>query len=194
MSELVRVDELPLGEGVRVLEHNEDGLVALEKPAGLMVHPNKPEERKFSMLYAHYHYEKECFHWEVDGVSKRVWLINRIDSPTSGVVLVALDEALAKEIKQQFATHRVNKVYHAIVKRVPSNHTGTWSDMLTKEVYRAGRKIPGAAHSSQGDLPVGQESDRWISGLLVEVDASDRAHPSIAYSMPAASSSDRGGS
>jgi len=140
-----RPDELPLGPGVRILEANEDGLVALDKPTGLMSHPNRHEDRERSLLGAHYDYEQERYEWTTEGGEARcAWLINRLDSPTSGVILLALDPDLNAEIKQQFSTHRVRKVYYALVKRSPVKPAGIWSDTLHKTIERNGRLIKGA--------------------------------------------------
>jgi len=139
-----QLDNLPLGLGVKVLAHNDDGLVALEKPSGMMAHPNESGDEERSLLNAPYIYEEEVFEWEsADGVQHHAWLINRIDSPTSGVILIALNKELAGIIKQQFASHRVTKVYFALVKNVPSQHAGIWDDQLRKDVYRGNKLIKG---------------------------------------------------
>lgn len=137
------IQDLPLGRGVQLLNHNEDGLVALDKPAGLMAHPNKPEDRERSLLNALYDYENEEFQWRKDGKQHRAWLINRIDSPTSGVILVALNKALAETIQSQFASHRVTKTYFALVKNVPRAPAAIWDDQLRKDVYRGNKLIKG---------------------------------------------------
>ena len=137
------VEDLPLGPGVKVLTHNDDGIIALEKPHGVMAHPNKREDRARSLLSAHYDYDNEVFKWEHDGVKHHAWLINRIDSPTSGVILLALSKELAGIIKQQFASHRVTKVYFALVKNVPQHQAAIWDDQLRKDVYRGNKLIKG---------------------------------------------------
>ena len=137
------MDNLPLGPGVRILNHNEDGLVALEKPVGVMAHPNKGGDEDKSLLTATYHYDKEVFSWIHNGVQHQAWLINRIDSPTSGVILIALDQELSVIIKRQFATHKVTKVYYALVKNAPSQHAAIWDDQLRKDVYRGNKLIKG---------------------------------------------------
>ena len=44
----------PLGKGVAILDYNKDGLLALEKPAGLMSHPNRQQAEQRSLLNARY--------------------------------------------------------------------------------------------------------------------------------------------
>ncbi|WP_269522942.1 RluA family pseudouridine synthase [Coraliomargarita parva] len=138
-------EALPLGPDVRLIEANKDGLVALDKPSGVMSHPNRHEERHRALLDAHYDYEREEFSWENDaGDICRAWLVNRLDSPTSGVILIALNKEVADAVKQSFAAHRVNKTYYALVKRTPGVPAGVWSDVLSKTIVRGGRKIKDA--------------------------------------------------
>lgn len=137
-------EALPLGPGVRILKSNQDGLVALEKPTGVMSHPNKSSDQRRSLLTVAYNYTEERYSWNDErGVRQHAWLINRLDSPTSGVILVALNEELCHIIKQQFATHRVSKIYTALVKHIPSNAGGIWNDQLKKDLQRGGRVIKG---------------------------------------------------
>jgi len=136
------IQALPLNTGVRVLHANEDGLVALEKPTGLMSHPNTSEDIERALLKASYDYDGEFFFWE-DGAGhqRQVWLINRIDSPTSGVILIGLNPEIAAEIKLQFSTHKVSKHYHALVRHMPRKKSGVWEDVITKDLLNNGRKI-----------------------------------------------------
>ena len=136
------IDQLPLNRGVHLLSHNEDGLVALEKPAGALSHPNAKTENRRSMLLADYDLREECYHW-IDGAGKtrRAWLINRLDSPTSGVILLGLNHVISQMIKKEFATHRVTKIYYALVRGVPKTPAGVWADNLKKDVRRGNRLV-----------------------------------------------------
>lgn len=133
-------DQLPLNKGVGILAYNEDGLLALDKPTGAMSHPNKPEDKRKSLLVADYDFEQECYYWTDEaGELRRVWLINRLDSPTSGVILLGLNAEISAVMKAEFASHKVSKVYYALVKGKPGKHAGSWQDQLTKDVHRGQR-------------------------------------------------------
>ena len=136
------IDHLPLNRGVHLLSHNEDGLVALEKPAGALSHPNAEGESRRSILISDYNLKEECYQW-VDGAGKtrRAWLINRLDSPTSGVILLGLNQGISQTIKKEFATHRVMKIYYALVRGVPRTSAGVWADNLKKDVSQGNRLI-----------------------------------------------------
>lgn len=152
------IEELPLNAGVRILGSNEDGLVALEKPVGVMSHPNKSEDIKRSLLEASYDYDGEFFFWENQaGQACQVWLINRLDSPTSGVILIGLNPEIAKTVKLEFSTHKVTKNYHALVRHQPPRKTGIWEDVISKDLINNGRKI------KQGRLIKAKSSYQMIS-------------------------------
>lgn len=162
MQNETQIEDLPLTRRVRVLASNEDGLVALEKPIGVLAHPNSSKDKERALLDAAYDYDEECFSWQNEaGEEQRVWLINRLDSPTSGVILIGLNAEIATTIKQLFATHKVAKTYYAVVKRAPSLPTGVWNDSLKKDVLRGkrlvrnGQSVPAKARYQVVKSPVG---------------------------------------
>ena len=85
--------------------HEDEHLVAIDKPAGMIVHPGR---------------EPEGIEWIAmkrlrDQLGKRVFPIHRLDRPTSGVLLFALDKKTAGLTQQTFEQRKVTKTYHAIV-------------------------------------------------------------------------------
>ncbi|NCG09444.1 MAG: RNA pseudouridine synthase [Verrucomicrobia bacterium] len=144
-SKKTDLEYLPLGKGVRIIDCNEDGLLALEKPAGLMSHPNKREDEKRSLLNAFYDLNEECYRWkDAGGQEHRVDLVHRLDSATSGVMLLSLNETLTPVIKEAFAHHTVSKIYYALVKGVPKHTGGIWEDRLMKDTKNGKRIIRNA--------------------------------------------------
>lgn len=130
------LDWIPFARGVRVLAQHPVGLVAVEKPAGVMAHPNPGEkgDGEAVLIQGNYSMEEEAFHIR-DGAGgmRRVYLLNRLDSPTSGVLLLSLEESLADKVKKLFAQHQVTKRYLAVVRgRGLRTPRGTWQDVLTK--------------------------------------------------------------
>ncbi len=101
---------LPLAHTARVVA-SAGKLLALEKPAGIMTHPNKEVDRNYSLLRAAYDLGRECYHWtaKAPGAPGELYLLNRLDSPTSGLVLAALDEETATLGRQAFAEGKVSK-------------------------------------------------------------------------------------
>lgn len=141
---------LPFGRGVELLVHDGNGLAALAKPAGVLSHPNERGDEPRSLLTAGYTMEGEFFSWvDANGGQHQLWLLNRLDSATSGVILVAADGELANEVRAQFKKKSVRKIYQALLFGVPPKATDLWRDLLAVE--KRGGKIRTAAHA--GHVP-----------------------------------------
>jgi tRNA pseudouridine65 synthase len=152
MSESLSVflGQLPLGREVSVLNYDANGLAAFNKPAGVLSHPNEPADQPRSLLNARYVLEGEYFEWTTaDGSTQRLWLLNRLDSATSGVILAAADETLAGEVRAQFKRKSVRKIYQALVFGAPRQPIELWRDRLAVE--KRGGMIRTAA--SAGHVP-----------------------------------------
>ena len=124
---------LPLGRDVRLLKHDDNGLAAFDKPAGVLSHPNAGGDEPRSLLTVRYKMEGEFFEWPdaKGGAPRRLWLLNRLDSATSGVILVANNEALATKIRAHFKQKRIRKTYQALVFGAPRQATEVWKDTMS---------------------------------------------------------------
>jgi len=143
---------LPLGRGVTLIGSDENGLAALYKPAGVLSHPNERRDEKRSLLDARYVTEGEFFEWtntESGNPARRLWLLNRLDSATSGVIMVAANAELAAEIRAHFKRKQVHKEYLALVFGAPRQASELWRDRLA--VDKRGGQIRTAAHA--GHVP-----------------------------------------
>ena len=88
------------------------GWLALDKPAGMPVHPLHPGER--ISLLGHV----SLLRPEVHGVGEgglRSGVVHRLDIETSGVVLVATEAGQWQRLRSAFQQHRVEKRYRALV-------------------------------------------------------------------------------
>ena len=142
-------ETLPLGEGVTLLKRDENGLAAFNKPAGVLSHPNMRADEPRSLLTCRYDLEAQCFIWDAGGVERRLWLLNRLDGATSGVILVAGNAALAQAIREQFAKKKVRKVYNALVFGKPAERVQLWRDLIA--VQRKGGQV--RSNASAGNIP-----------------------------------------
>ncbi len=129
---------LPLGEGVTILQREATGLLALNKPAGVLSHPNSADDQHRALVKAPYSLEREYFEWTPPAAPgakplppHRLYLLNRLDSATSGVILAATSEGLADSIREQFKRKVIKKVYNALVFGVPSVPVQLWRDRLS---------------------------------------------------------------
>ena len=85
--------------------HEDDELLVINKPAGLVCHPTKGDA--YSSLIA-----RVRLHL---GEGKTAHLVNRLDRETSGVVLIAKQDEAARELRRIWETREVEKAYLAIV-------------------------------------------------------------------------------
>jgi tRNA pseudouridine65 synthase len=86
--------------------YQDDDLVAINKPSGLLVHR--------SMIDRH---ETEfAIQTTRDQIGQFVYPVHRLDKPTSGVLLFALSSDVARKLTQQFMDKRVQKRYLAVVR------------------------------------------------------------------------------
>lgn len=137
--------QLPLHPSVEWIQSNRHGLIALNKGVGVMAHPNRLKDRHAALLDADYDLDSQSYSWtNAQGREEKLWLLHRLDSPTSGVILLAKHEALADSVRQVFAEKAVKKVYYAIVKGCPQAKVGQWNQKLKQNPYQGS---PTRAHS-----------------------------------------------
>ncbi len=124
-------ETLPLRADVRLLIRDANGLAAFDKPAGVLSHPNESQDEPRSLLTCRYDKAAQCFHWKnTEGAERKLWLLNRLDSATSGVILTAASESLATVIREHFARKQVRKAYNALVFGHPHTKREIWRDLL----------------------------------------------------------------
>ena len=92
-------------EKLFALVHEDEDLLVVNKPAGLVCHPTKGDvySSLISRLRLHL------------GADAHPQLVNRLDRETSGLVLVAKNPATALELRELWEARRVRKIYLAIV-------------------------------------------------------------------------------
>ncbi|MCR4408151.1 MAG: RluA family pseudouridine synthase [Anaerolineae bacterium] len=102
----VRPEAIPLS-----IVYEDDNLLVVEKPAGMVVHPahGHCSGTLVNALLARYPWLAQV------GGAERAGIVHRLDKDTSGLILVAKHEAAQKELQRQFKHHAVEKVYLALV-------------------------------------------------------------------------------
>lgn len=126
--------KIPFHAAVDILSQHPCGLFALNKSAGLLSHPNLPGACKQALLTVPYLEDEECYVWQdEDSVTHRFWLLNRLDSPTSGIVIGSTDFTVTQWVRQIFRDRKAQKTYLAIVRGFDFHpKIGCWTDHLTK--------------------------------------------------------------
>ena len=105
-------DETP-NLALEILYEDEEVLV-VSKPAGLLTHGNRPGDRSVSSLL-------ETSHGELaqGGEEGRAGIVHRLDRNTSGVLVVARTQGALSSLQDAFRERRVQKTYEGIVLGTP---------------------------------------------------------------------------
>jgi 23S rRNA pseudouridine1911/1915/1917 synthase len=111
----VRAQDIPL----RVV-HEDRWLVVIDKPPGLVVHPAPGHEEGtlVNALLAH------CQDLRGIGGELRPGIVHRLDKDTSGLLVVAKDDATMAALGAAFKVHRIRRVYEALVVGRPTRSEG----------------------------------------------------------------------
>jgi 23S rRNA pseudouridine1911/1915/1917 synthase len=99
-------EDLPLE-----LAYEDDRLAVVVKPRGLVVHP-APGHPSGTLVNALLH---RCRDLSGVGGVLRPGIVHRLDKDTSGLLVVAKDDATHRELQQQFRSRSVRKEYLAVV-------------------------------------------------------------------------------
>jgi 23S rRNA pseudouridine1911/1915/1917 synthase len=110
---------------IRVLFEDEH-VLAVDKPAGLVVHPAGPHEQGTLVQKI---WPKLAGQWRGTRgpgktLSVRPGIVHRLDSGTSGVMVIAKTPEAADHLSRQFAGRTVKKIYWAWVRGIPSTESG----------------------------------------------------------------------
>ena len=102
--------------------YEDTDLLVLDKPAGLVVHPapGNPDSTLVNALLAH------CGE-SLSGIGgvRRPGIVHRLDKDTSGVMVVAKNDATHHALSKLFAAHDLTRIYKALVWGAPKARSGT---------------------------------------------------------------------
>jgi len=90
----------------------DEALLVLNKPPGLVVHPASGHEEHTLVNALLHHCEGELS--GIGGVA-RPGIVHRLDKETSGCLVVAKNDDTHLALSAQFASRKVEKIYHAIL-------------------------------------------------------------------------------
>jgi 23S rRNA pseudouridine1911/1915/1917 synthase len=108
-------EDIPL----EIIFENQD-LIAVDKPAGMVVHPAAGHQSGTLVHAALAHTG------EIEGVGgiQRPGVVHRLDKDTSGIILLAKNDAAHQWLQEEFRSRRVEKTYLALVDGAPPTVRG----------------------------------------------------------------------
>ncbi|HYM61969.1 MAG TPA: RluA family pseudouridine synthase [Thermoanaerobaculia bacterium] len=111
-----------------------DEIVAVDKPAGLDVQPARDRKQRSLEELLRLHLKRETG-------SGELYLVHRIDTVTSGIVLFARTRAMATTLSQLFASGAMRKLYVAVVNGLLDGER-TIDDPIARDTETAFRLSP----------------------------------------------------
>lgn len=99
----------------------DEHLIVIDKPAGLVVHPARGHESGTLVngLLARGGFERAAADARDPNARLRPGVVHRIDKDTSGILVVAKTEPAREGLKAQFSAHSIERVYRAFTLGVP---------------------------------------------------------------------------
>jgi 23S rRNA pseudouridine1911/1915/1917 synthase len=123
--------------------HEDDDLIVVNKPAGLIVHPGAGQAGGTLANALAYHFQQ----LSQRGGQMRPGIVHRLDKDTSGLIVVAKTEAAHENLADQFRAREVFKSYVALVHGQVGHDSGRIDQPIARDprhrtrmaVVRAGR-------------------------------------------------------
>ncbi len=127
-------------------------LIVLNKPSGMVVHPGvgTGEDTMVHALLAH------CA-GELSGIGgvERPGIVHRLDKETTGLLVVAKNDAAHRALADQFASRSLQKEYVTLVSGVPKESSGTINRAISRHpVHRHRMTVGEGGRPSRTDWEV----------------------------------------
>ena len=143
--------------------HEDRWLVVVDKPAGLVVHPAAGHEAGtlVNALLAH------CRDLRGIGGELRPGIVHRIDKDTSGLLVVAKDDATMNALGAAFKAHTVERVYDAFVVGKPPGPAGR-IDTLYGRDPKERKRFSSRVRTGKRAVTNWKVIERWAGAARVE--------------------------
>jgi 23S rRNA pseudouridine1911/1915/1917 synthase len=143
-------------------------IVVVDKPAGMVVHPAHGHRSGtlVNALLAH------CPDLAGIGGALRPGIVHRLDKDTSGLLIVAKNDAAHRHLQAQFQARLVHKTYLALVEGVPQAAHGLIDAPVGRDPQRRQRMaiVTGASHRGREARTEYRVVERFPRHALVEAE------------------------
>lgn len=127
----LRIPHIQPRRGSLHIIFEDSDIIVLDKPAGISVHPSPTDTKDtlVSFLLAH------CRNLSGIGGVMRPGIVHRLDKDTSGLLVVAKNDAAHRNLSAQFAGRKVKKEYVALVKGLLSVRAGAIEAPISRSMH-----------------------------------------------------------
>jgi 23S rRNA pseudouridine1911/1915/1917 synthase len=147
------------------LLHEDDDLLVVDKPAGLLAVPTASDAEEDTVLarlqeYARRRWPRRPY----------VGVVHRLDRDTSGALAFALSPDVRAALRSLFRAHRMERWYAALVEGTPPADQGV-VDLPVHDAYEAGRRrLARAGEPSRPARTRWRVTERFHGAALLEVE------------------------
>lgn len=106
--------------------YEDDYLLIVNKPAGLLVHPDSKDKNGCLVNMVAWYYHKK-------GINRSIKYLHRIDTDTTGIVLFAKDILTASYFNYLISEHKITRTYLAIISGSLENKIGTIDEAIGED-------------------------------------------------------------
>ena len=158
-------EEIPL-----TFLHLDAVLAAVDKPAGMVVHPAKGNWKGTLAGALKWHLEQQGGGLSSAGGPTRPGIVHRLDRDTSGVIVVARSEEAHHHLARQFERRSVEKTYLAITQGQPQLDRDEIALPIGIHPYQREKMAVRRDHATSRDAVTRYEVvERFRSGALLRV-------------------------
>lgn len=139
-------------------------IIAINKPAGLVVHPGAGKEKTtvVSALLGHTKLSPI-------GAPSRPGIVHRLDKETSGVMILAKTRDAHRKLSEAFSGHEVDKEYHAIIQGHIVNRKGRIEVAIERDKIHRKRMKATSAEKGRMAISIFEVVEYLKSASLVKV-------------------------
>ncbi len=133
-------------ENIEII-YEDDDLLAVDKPAGIVVFPEGEYKEKTLIDYL----IEEYPNLKKVGAPPRYGVVHRLDKDTSGILLIAKNDKSLEFLQKQFQERKVDKLYTALVVGNLENEQGTIETLIGRSPKdRKKQKVYSALEAKKG--------------------------------------------
>lgn len=120
--------------------YEDDDLSVVNKPAGMMVHAGSgatdDARNRGTLVNALLHHYSQL---SSTGGELRPGIVHRLDKQTSGLIIIARNDAAHLKLAEMFSRRQMRKTYIALVHGAPKQNTGTINAAISRDAIRRTR-------------------------------------------------------
>jgi len=111
--------------------HEDDDVIVLNKPSGLVVHPAAGHAQD-TLVNALIHHSKDL---SMKFGENRPGIVHRLDKDTSGILVVAKNDRAHENLTQQFKDRTTHRIYYAVCISTPNPAKGVMESFLARHPH-----------------------------------------------------------